>query len=159
MSAINRYKTYMNRHQWVIEKQAEGLSHADSMLQPPFRSNCFNWNLGHILVYRLQNLGRLDGATTYDEEEFKIYGGGSEPLTDPDMAVPIDELLARLKDASDAFIQALEEKRDEDMEAILDEERGTTLRDRLDFHMFHEALHLGELGVLRQLAGTDDKVI
>ena len=159
MSDINRYKTYLSRHQWVIDKQAEGLTHADSMLQPPFRSNCFNWNLGHILVYRLQNIGRLDGETSYDDEEFKIYGGGSEPLTDPNMAVPVDELLRRLKDASEVFVTVLDGLTEADMAKVIDEERGTTVADRLDFHMFHEALHLGELGVLRQLAGTDDKVI
>ena len=64
-----------------------------------------------------------------------------------------------LKAASEAFIAALEDKTDEDLAAVIDEERGTTLEERLDFHMFHEALHIGEIGVLRQLAGTDDKVI
>ena len=159
MSGKERLKTFMKRHQGVIERQSVDLTHADSMLQPPFRGNCFNWNLGHILVYRLQNLGRIDGETVYDDEEFKIYGGGSEPLTDSDMAVPMEELMERLKAASEAFVAALDEKTDEDLQTVVDEDRGTTLEQRLDFHMFHEALHIGELGVLRQLAGTDDKVI
>ena len=37
--------------------------------------------------------------------------------------------------------------------------RGLSLDDYLDFQMFHESLHLGELTLLRQLAGKDDQVI
>ena len=33
---------------WVILKQVEGLTHEDSLIQPPFRGNCLNWVLGHI---------------------------------------------------------------------------------------------------------------
>jgi len=32
----------------VLKMQAAGLSHQDSLLQPPFRGNCLNWVLGHI---------------------------------------------------------------------------------------------------------------
>ena len=159
MSAATRYIKSLGRLQWVIENQTKDISHAESMLQPPFRGNCLNWNLGHIMVYREQNLGRLDGESAYDPEEFAIYGAGSPPLTDPDLAVPLDELLTRLAVLNEKFAAALEDVSEEQLAEILNPERGTTLDDYLDFQMFHEALHLGELTLLRQLAGKDDKVI
>lgn len=159
MSAASRYIKSLGRLQWVIENQSKDLDHADSMLQPPFQGNCLNWNLGHIMVYREQNLGRLDGESAYDPEEFAIYGAGSPALTDPDLAVPLDELLERLATLKDKFVAALENVSEAQLAEILNPERGTTLDDYLDFQMFHEALHLGELTLLRQLAGKDDQVI
>lgn len=37
---------------WLINKLADGLTHAESVLQPPFPANCLNWILGHILSRR-----------------------------------------------------------------------------------------------------------
>ena len=34
----------------LIHMQIAGLTHADSVLQPPFRSNNLNWVVGHLLV-------------------------------------------------------------------------------------------------------------
>ena len=45
----------------VIKQKTEGLTHADSMLQLPIPANCMNWILGHIMVYREQYLGVIDG--------------------------------------------------------------------------------------------------
>ena len=67
----------------VIKQKTEGLTHADSMLQLPIPANCMNWILGHIMVYRMQYLGVIDGVSKPDEGEFALYGFGSEPLTIP----------------------------------------------------------------------------
>jgi uncharacterized protein YciI len=50
----------------LIMMQADGLTHADSLLQLPFRGNCLNWVLGHILSNRslerlLEDLERSQG--------------------------------------------------------------------------------------------------
>ena len=37
---------------WLIERHVEGLSHEESVLQPPFPANCLNWVLGHIISRR-----------------------------------------------------------------------------------------------------------
>ena len=47
----------------VIKNKTNGLIHADSMKQLPFPANCMNWNLGHLLVYRMQYLGVIDGTS------------------------------------------------------------------------------------------------
>lgn len=50
----------LERNLNIVKSQTQGLSHADSLLQLPFRGNCMNWVLGHIATTRnamLQFLG------------------------------------------------------------------------------------------------------
>ena len=137
----------------IIKNKTEGLTHADSMRQLPFPGNCMNWNLGHLLVYRMQYLGLIDGVSKPDESEFALYGAGSEPLTDSSKAIPLDLLLARLDDASAQIISALEKMPEARLAEIIDEERGISVDDRLHFYLvFHESYHVGQLEPLRELA-------
>ncbi|MEZ4708010.1 MAG: DinB family protein [Caldilineaceae bacterium] len=137
----------------IIKGKTEGLTHADSMKQLPFPGNCMNWNLGHILVYRMQYLGVIDGVSKPDPDEFAIYGAGSEPLTDSAKAIPLETLLTRLDEASAMVVSALEKMPPEKLAEIYDAERGTTVDDRLQFYLiFHESYHAGQLELLRELA-------
>lgn len=137
----------------IIKGKTEGLTHADSMKQLPFPGNCMNWNLGHILVYRMQYLGVIDGVSKPDPDEFAIYGAGSEPLTDSVKAIPLETLLTRLDEASAMVVSALEKMPPEKLAEIYDAERGTTVDDRLQFYLiFHESYHAGQLELLRELA-------
>lgn len=54
------------RNATIIQRQAEGLAHADSVLQLPFRGNCFNWVLGHILESRNTILGLLGAEPAFN---------------------------------------------------------------------------------------------
>ena len=137
----------------VIKQKTEGLTHADSMLQLPFPGNCMNWILGHILVYRMQYLGVIDGVSKPDEGEFALYGFGSEPITDSDKAIPLETLLARLDDASEQVVAALKAMPESRLEEVLDEEQGVSVDERLHFYLvFHEAFHVGQLEPLQELA-------
>ena len=141
-----------------IKQKTEGLTHADSMLQLPIPANCMNWILGHIMVYREQYLGVIDGVTKPDEDEFALYGFGSEPLTDPDKAIPLETILARLDDLSDRVVAALEKMPESRLDEILDKERGVTVDQRLHFYLvFHEAFHVGQLEPLYELAIANGK--
>ena len=53
---------------WLIKCHTEGLTHDDSLLQPPFRTNCLNWVLGHIISRRnsaMELLGQASYWTFY----------------------------------------------------------------------------------------------
>ncbi len=137
----------------VIKQKTEGLTHADSMLQLPIPANCMNWILGHIMVYRMQYLGVIDGVSKPDEGEFALYGFGSEPLTDPDKAIPLETLLARLDDLSAQVVAALEKMPESRLDEVWSEERGVTVDQQLHFYLvFHEAFHAGQLEPLHELA-------
>ncbi|MEM7032423.1 MAG: DinB family protein, partial [Chloroflexota bacterium] len=128
-------------------------THEDSMKQLPFPGNCMNWNLGHIIVYRAQYLGLLDGVSKPDEGEFSMYGAGSEPLTDSAKAIPLETLLERIESSGKQVISALENVTQAKLDEVIDEERGTTLDERLSFYLvFHESYHTGQLEILHELA-------
>ncbi len=143
----------LKRIDGIIARKTEGFTHDASMRQLPFPGNCMNWNLGHILVYRMQLLGVIDGVSKPDPDEFAIYGGGSEPLTDSSKAIALDVLLARLTDATAQVIAALESIPAEKLAEVYDAERGMTVEDRLVFYLiFHESYHAGQLEILHELA-------
>jgi len=156
MSTIAQYVNHLHLIDRIVKGKTEGLTHADSMKLLPFPANCMNWNIGHLLVYRMQYLGVIDGTSEPDPDEFAIYGAGSDPLTDSDRAIPLDTLIERLEGASQRVIEALEKMPPEKLAEIYDAEKGTTVAERLQFYMiFHESYHAGQLEILHELAMAD----
>ena len=152
------YVTMLGTANNYIKQKTEGLTHADSMLQLPIPANCMNWILGHIMVHRKQILGVIDGGTKPDEDEFALYGFGSEPLADPDKAIPLETILARLDDLSDQVVAALEKMPESRLDEVYDEERGVTVDQQLHHYLvFHEAFHVGQLEPLYELALANGK--
>ncbi|MCE5260040.1 MAG: DinB family protein [Chloroflexi bacterium] len=145
----------------VINKQTNGLTDEQSLLQPPFRGNCLNWVLGHILSNRSEVLEALEAEGMLSAEQYKRYGYGSEPICGPGQDIlPLEQLLEMLRESQVRIQSALENASDE----LLSEER-TLGPNRMPceelvlFLLWHESYHTGQTELLRQLAGTNDKVI
>ncbi|MCB9422128.1 MAG: DinB family protein [Ardenticatenaceae bacterium] len=147
------------RTHWIIKQQTKDLSHADSLLQLPFRANTMNWVLGHVLHGRNLILHSLNLPPALDETRASRYDRESEPMTDADEAVPLATLLAALADSQTRIVAALNETSEADLAVIYNEKRQTTVGDWIEFQHWHETYHVGQLEILRQLAGTDDKII
>jgi len=156
---VDKLIQVFGRNQWVINAQADGLTHADSVLQLPFRSNCLNWVLGHIVVYRDRVLELLGASPTLTQDEASFYLRDSEPITDGDTAVPLERLLDALGQSQERLKAALRQTSPDILAAIHDEERQQTVVDRIAFLLWHEVYHVGQLEILRQLAGTEDAII
>jgi uncharacterized damage-inducible protein DinB len=144
---------------WLIHQQAKGLSHAESVLQLPFRGNCFNWVLGHIVNGRNLALALLDEAPTLAEAEAARYRSGAEAITQAENAVPLERLLSALDEALARLTSSLERVSPERLADIYDESRQQTVGDRLAGLHWHETYHTGQLELLRQLAGKNDQVV
>ena len=144
---------------WVIEQQVNGLSHQESLLQLPFRSNCFNWVLGHIVVHRDKALQALGFDPTLNDNQTQIYKRGSDPILDQESAVPLAILLKALKDSHNTLLAELAEISNKKLDAHWDQENKISLGEHLIFLQWHEAYHIGQLEILRQLAGKDDQII
>jgi hypothetical protein len=151
-------QSYQSTH-WIIHKQAAGLTHEESVMQLPFRGNCFNWVVGHIIVSRDRVLKLLDEPAQLSEEETATYNTGSDPITQSETAVPFDKLLGILDETQDRIVAVLSEIPEERLADIYDEERGTTIGERIAGLHWHETYHTGQLEILRQLAGKNDRVI
>ena len=156
-------KTLIDLYQFnqdIIHQQLNGINHADSLLQPPFRGNCLNWVVGHILDIRdeaLQLLG-LPGVMT--EAERMAYGYGSQPIVDAAQACELDSLVSRLDESLVAIVSKLEALSQADLEREARIWRGPMpLAEALSYQRWHESYHTGQLEYLRQLAGKNDHVI
>lgn len=156
---VERVVKYYERTQWLINQQAKGLSHADSMLTLSGWDNCMNWVLGHILHYRDAVLRLLGNSPTMPDEDMILYKRESEPLTDGDSAMPLSKLLKTLDESCALVADALRQTAPETLASIFNEENGQTVADRIEFILWHETYHVGQLELLRQLAGTNDAII
>ncbi len=144
----------------TIHLQLKDITQAESMLQLPFRGNCLNWVVGHILGIRGECLKMLDQPGTLSEAESKTYGYGSEPLTDADCAGDLEEMLKRLDESCEKICRQVASLASQDLEREVQIWRGdVSLLEGLSFEVWHEAYHTGQLELLRQLSGKNDKVI
>ncbi len=143
----------------VIGLQTEGLTHADSMLQLPFRGNCLNWVLGHMLVSRDYMLRIAGAETLWDNDKSAPYMFGSEAMTADADSVPMESILADLQSSQERLAEVMASLDDETLDAPFDNERDNSLRKRLAFMTWHDSYHTGQTEYLRQLTGTNDKVI
>lgn len=157
--AKNLIQSY-NITYWLITKQCEGLSHADSLLQLPFRANCLNWVLGHILVSRNAALKILGETPVWKDEIIDLYKSESKPITNEENAYPLESLLKDLSTTQTRITKALEQISTEGLakavENASDKKSVGTLLAGLHWH---ETYHTGQLEILRQLAGKDDAIV
>jgi uncharacterized damage-inducible protein DinB len=159
MISAEHVKKVFERNLWVINRQLEGVTHEESLLQPEFRANCMNWILGHALNSRQAVLYLLEMELVVSKESLSIYQFDSEPITaESEGVIQLGELLDYFEKSDEKFAEGFA-KVDEARwhEAIND--KGTTMWERVEFLSWHEAYHVGQLELLRQLAGKDDKVI
>ncbi len=148
-----------DRTAFVVNAQLDGLSHEDCLLQLPFRGNCANWVLGHIVSSRSSMIKQITGQTYWNDEADALYKFGSEPITDGEHALHLDRLREELQNSAGALKTAVAGASQEQLDAIWNEERKTSLLDFLLFMTWHESYHAGQFEYLRQLAGKNDKVI
>lgn len=162
---VKNWISTLHTNQWLIEKQAEGLSHEQSMIEPPFRANRMNWVLGHIVEHRDWMLRALDETTLMPAKEAMLYRRGSEPLQDDSDVVQLATLLdylQRSKNCLVAKIQAAEANylnKKPQTGILLDSHKSKTRLERLQGLIWHETYHMGQLELLRQLAGTNDAIL
>jgi uncharacterized damage-inducible protein DinB len=141
----------------VIHRQIEGLSHEDSLLPPPFRGNCLNWVLGHIVASRNGVLKALGQDPIWSAAEAAPYIPDSAPITGPeDPHLPFEKIVTAFNQSQETILATLETATQADMDQVVNE---TATGERLAFLFWHEAYHVGQTEYLRQLAGKDDKVI
>lgn len=144
---------------WVVTHQTDGLTHDDSLLQLPFRGNCLNWVLGHVLVSRQNVLKMLGINGSWTEEEIERYKYDSEPITsadDPEI-LSLERLLTDFEQTQEQIADGFAEISDQQLAEK--DDNGRSVAERILFLAWHEGYHLGQTEYLRQLAGKNDKVI
>lgn len=150
------------RNLWIIEQQAAGLTHADSLLQTPYRINCLNWTLGHILEGRGVVLDLIGAERAVAADATERYRRESDPiLEDGPGVLALDDLLAGLRETQDRLSAALAGLDEGALAAESDRGDGemVPLWAKVHFQYFHDTYHTGQTELLRQVTGMGDKVI
>jgi uncharacterized damage-inducible protein DinB len=145
------------RNRRILHSQTEGLTHADSLLQPS-GANCLNWTIGHIVVHRDKVIEACGGEPILAVGQVDRYTNESDPITEegPDV-VPLVTLMDQLDQTQERLAQVVA---DADLDAIQTvNERDVPLWKRVHFWYFHDTYHTGQTEMLRGLAGYTDQVI
>lgn len=144
----------------IIHQQLKDVTYAESLLQPPFRGNCINWVIGHILTIRDECFELLGLPALLNESQRKNYGYGSEPITDSTRAYNLSAMVNVLDQSLDTLVKKLESLSQADLDREVHIWRGPLpLSAGISFMLWHESYHTGQLELLRQLTGKNDHVI
>jgi uncharacterized damage-inducible protein DinB len=139
----------------TIHRNLEGVSHDESLRRPDAGGNSANWVLGHLVASRNGLLKRFTGQALLDDAVTAPYARGSKG--EIGQGVPIEELLATLDRSQPLLVDRLRKFSEEELaaKAPFGSPAGpdASLGDALAAMAFHEAYHVGQLGVLRRLAG------
>lgn len=145
-------QSYATNH-WLINTIIEGLTTADSLVQPPYDGNCMNWVLGHILSGRHTALKLVGATPVWSQEEVDRYKTGSGPIVTADQALPLEKLISDLDLTQERITAALVEKSQADLMEEAETNRGLKpITQHLHGLHWHETYHTGQLELLRDLA-------
>ena len=125
MIAIQDLAEFYGRNVQIIKMQTGGLTHEDSLIQLPFRANCLNWVVGHILANRCNILDLLGADDLRPGVNLDHYERESDPIQGPDQGVLVlSELLTHLETSQRWLEKALEKETEESLQ------RSAPYRDR-----------------------------
>ena len=162
MIKLENITTAFTRNLEIIKMQTEGLTHEQSLIQLPFRSNCLNWVVGHVLTNRCNILQLLGVEDIRSEVDLDHYERESQPITgEGEGVLKLNDLLKYLEDSQERLEAVLEQEDEESLQ------RTSPYRDRPEqpvaywifFLYFHDCYHTGQTEIFRQAAGTNDKII
>ena len=136
----------------LVRRFAEGITHEESVLPPPFPTNTMNWLIGHMLNSRQEALQTLGQPPLWPDESGGLYRTGSSPLVDAATAVPLDELLDTIDRTRGLLQIALESSSADYLNEIIETRFGPRPRiEHVDGLQWHETYHLGQLELLRAM--------
>ena len=146
----------LERNYQVVVRHMDGMTHTDSLLQPPYRGNCMNWVLGHIINSRNNMLVMVGQPKLWGNAESQRYKRGSDPITCDEQALSLDNLRADFQTVNERLVTTLSELTEADLKAPAEDE---TLGEALLTLIWHETYHVGQFEQLRQLTGIGDQVV
>jgi uncharacterized damage-inducible protein DinB len=162
MIKVDEFAKMLAGEQDILMRQVEGLSHAESLIQPQPGGNCLNWVMGHLVVNLIDILSVLGQEAPGDFPDMARYRIGSEPILgeEEDGIVRLEELVNTYSSLSAQIADRLSQMSAEDFDEEMDFWQGKSRRGYVAFfYFFHNTYHLGQLEFLRNLAGKTEKVI
>lgn len=143
----------------VLERNLEGVSHEESLINPQPGGSCLNWVLGHLTRARNQALALFGQSPMFPNEEFDTYDdNGGKPFR-PETAIPFDELKRRYQALQEPLLKGVNgldpEAMDRPAPFSPTSNPKETVGSLLASFAFHEAYHVGQTGILRRVVGRE----
>jgi DinB superfamily len=135
----------------------EGVTDEESLVQPQPGGNCMLWAVAHIVATRDQ-IARLVGAEPVLPPELgKRFTRPAAPVVTGADVRPLAGWIADLDRTQERLSPAIASLSIEQLGAPFDGARlpgrPKTLAEALAFFHFHESYHVGQVGLMRRLAG------
>lgn len=156
-SAIDVMRQQAHMAQHVVRLNTDGVSHADSLVQPQPDGNCLNWVIGHLIAIYHHTFPLLGQQPVLPAQVLARYDRGSPPIRDASEATDFSELLNSWDETSRRFAAGL---------ATLDpatlvspaplspsNDPTETIGSLLSSIAWHQAYHAGQTGLLRRVTG------
>ncbi len=143
----------------AAHQNLKDVTDAESLHQPEPHGNCIQWVLAHIVATRDQIAQLVGSEPVLPPARMQRFIRGAKPLTDAGEARPLADWIADLDRSQERLAAAIAAMPPERLAATFDGSklpgRPATLAEALAFFHFHESYHVGQLGVLRRLAGKE----
>ena len=141
----------------VLRVNVEGITHAESRIQPHPGGNCLNFIVGHLVCVYNNALPLLGQQPVLPPDQIGRYDRGSEPMTDSGEAMDFGELLTAWREATQRFDAGLASISPEVLELKAPfspaNNPDETVGSLLGFVSFHQAYHVGQTALSRRLIG------
>jgi uncharacterized damage-inducible protein DinB len=147
---------------YVLERNIEGVSHKESLVNPQPGGNCLNWVLGHLTRARNNALQLFGKRPMFAPEEFDAYDDNGGVPFRAETAISFDELKRRFKALQEPLVNGLNAMSADAMDKPAPfSPTGNpkeTVGSLLAAFAFHEAYHAGQTGILRRVVGREGVV-
>ena len=141
----------------IFQVNTEGVAHEESLHQPTESGNCLNWIAGHLVTAYNSVLPSLGAEPVWDEGRMAAYKRGSDPLTATEEAMEFAEIVEAFSVAHERVMRGLGNLAPDRLSEPAPYSPGNnpeeTLGSLLHLIAFHQAYHVGQLGLGRRLLG------
>ena len=139
--------TLFSFNQFTFNKNLEGISFEDSLRSSDSGGNCMNWIIGHIVVTRDALLKAIGEEGLCDENISSLYV--KETPFAKDKAADTSILLDLYAKSQEIINKKFSET---------DFKENPEMSKQLAGFGFHEAYHIGQLGILRRIIGKSGAI-
>jgi len=161
MITAKEYQMMLEDNLEIIKEQISGVSDSEMLIQPPNGGNCMLWTLGHLTESLITILHFLNGEKPTGLADLSRFERGSEPIlgSEPGL-MTASELMDAYAKLHQVVLEKLASMTDADFDAEVPGFGQPARRGFMLFFMeFHHAYHIGQLELLRNLAGHTEKII
>jgi DinB superfamily len=140
----------------ALYRNLEGITHEDSVVLPEPAGNPVNWVVGHIVATRNRMFCVMKLEPVWPNETSLLYSGVDSSMWSPASAIELKSLESDLARSQSVLMSALDSATGRELN--IRSEDGKTLGEILGFFHFHEAYHVGQVGLLRRLLGRQGAI-